>query len=154
LDDICIDLAGLSDLDDLARMFHLLWPSASAEEHAEELALLLSGKTPGLLPLVIFVARASSGQAIGFAEVDLRSHADGCDPAQPVGYLEGWYVDPSYRRQGIASRLLAAAEDWARRHGAREMASDTWLDNTASQLAHEANAFEVVDRCVHYRKSL
>jgi aminoglycoside 6'-N-acetyltransferase I len=34
------------------------------------------------------------------------------------------------------------------------MASDTWLDNLGSQSAHEALGFEVVDRCVHYRKRL
>jgi aminoglycoside 6'-N-acetyltransferase I len=34
------------------------------------------------------------------------------------------------------------------------MASDTWLDALDSQQAHEALGFEVVDRCVHYRKNL
>ena len=34
------------------------------------------------------------------------------------------------------------------------MASDTWVENEGSQLAHEALGYEVVDRCVHFRKSL
>jgi aminoglycoside 6'-N-acetyltransferase I len=34
------------------------------------------------------------------------------------------------------------------------MASDAWLDGLESQHAHEALGFEVVDRCVHYRKLL
>jgi aminoglycoside 6'-N-acetyltransferase I len=34
------------------------------------------------------------------------------------------------------------------------MASDTWIDNELSQSCHEALGFEVVDRCVHYRKGL
>jgi aminoglycoside 6'-N-acetyltransferase I len=34
------------------------------------------------------------------------------------------------------------------------MASDTWQDNVDSQRAHEALGFEVVDRCVNYRKVL
>jgi SAM-dependent methyltransferase len=34
------------------------------------------------------------------------------------------------------------------------MASDTWLDSAASQHAHAALGFEVVDRCVHYRKTM
>jgi aminoglycoside 6'-N-acetyltransferase I len=50
--------------------------------------------------------------------------------------------------------LLAAAEDWARSHGCVEMASDTWIDSSLSQRVHEMLAFEVVDRCVHYRKAL
>lgn len=33
-------------------------------------------------------------------------------------------------------------------------ASDTWIDNELSQICHEALGFEVVDRCVHYCKTL
>jgi hypothetical protein len=40
------------------------------------------------------------------------------------------------------------------RRAATEIASDTWIDNEPSQRAHEALSFEVVDRCVHYRKAL
>ena len=71
-----------------------------------------------------------------------------------VGYIEGWYVAESYRHQGVGKKLVAAAEDWARSHGCLEIASDTWIDNEVSQSAHEALGYEVVDRCVHYRKML
>jgi hypothetical protein len=87
-------------------------------------------------------------------EVDLRSHADGCNPRRPVGYIEGWYVAKDHRHRGIGRELLAVAEDWARSHGCVEMASDTWIDNEVSQRVHEALGYEVVDRCVHYRKLL
>ena len=49
---------------------------------------------------------------------------------------------------------MVAAEAWSREQGASELASDTWLDNAGSQRAHEALGFEVVDRCVNYRKPL
>ncbi len=91
---------------------------------------------------------------VGFLEVSVRSHADGCDPSTPVGYIEGWYVAPDCRRRKIGARLVAAAESWARDRGCLEMASDAWLDHLDSQRAHEALGFEVVDRCVHYRKAL
>jgi aminoglycoside 6'-N-acetyltransferase I len=70
------------------------------------------------------------------------------------GLLEGWYVIEECRGKRLSRRLLAAAEDWARREGCMEMASDTWIDRVTSQRVHEALGFEVVDRCVHYRKSL
>ena len=76
------------------------------------------------------------------------------DPKHPVGFVEGWFVSEGHREKGIGALLLAAAEDWARRHGCVEMASDTWIDRTLSQRVHEALGFEVVDRCVHYRKAL
>lgn len=106
------------------------------------------------MPLVVLVAENTHGALVGFLEVGLRSHADGCDPSHPVGFLEGWFVTESYRRKGIGATLLAAAEDWARRHGCVEMASDTWVEQRVSQRVHEALGFKVVDRCVHYRKPL
>jgi aminoglycoside 6'-N-acetyltransferase I len=106
------------------------------------------------MPFVILVAETSDRRLVGFLEANLRSHADGCNPTCPVGYVEGWYVADRCRRQGVGRNLLSAAEDWARTQGCVEMASDTWLDNEASQRAHEALGYQVVDRCVHYRKSL
>lgn len=106
------------------------------------------------MPLTIFVAEGSDGILVGFLQVDLRSHADGCNPSQPVGYIEGWYVAEDHRRRGVGRELLAKAEDWARSYRCVEMASDAIIDNELSQRAHEALGYEVVNRCVHYRKRL
>jgi aminoglycoside 6'-N-acetyltransferase I len=153
---IQIRAAHETDLDHLTALFHALWPDSPAAEHARELRLLLGGNAASVLttPLAIFVAEASDGELAGFLEVDLRSHADGCDPRQPVGYVEGWFVVEQYRHSGVGGKLLATAEDWARSHGCLEMASDALIDNALSQRAHEALGYEVVDRCVHYRKKL
>jgi len=123
-----------------SRAWEALWPESSAKEHARELEPILAGKTPGSMPLVNFVAETADGKLFGFAEVDLRSHADGCSPERPVGYLEGWYVAEEARHSGIGRRLLSTAEDWARSHGCVEMASDTWIDNELSQTCHRALA--------------
>jgi aminoglycoside 6'-N-acetyltransferase I len=130
----------------------LLWPEGSFEEHLEEVDEALTSGMSGTLPMALFVAE--EGVAIGFIEVGLRSHADGCDTSRPVGFIEGWFVEERVRAQGIGRELLRAAEEWARGHGCVEMASDTWVDAEGSQRAHEALGFEVVDRCVHYRKAL
>jgi len=156
VDNLQIRPVQASDLDQLARLCEALWPKSSAEEHAQELRLLLGGKAALVLtmPLTIFVAEVSDGTLVGFLEVDLRSHADGCNPSQAVGYIEGWYVGEDYRHRGVGKKLLAKAEDWARSHRCLEMASDAIIDNELSQRAHEALGYEVVDRCVHYRKRL
>lgn len=143
-----------SDLDRLAAMRAALWPEDTAEEHAKEVATILSGAWPGVYPFAILVAETDAGEAIGFADVTLRSYADGCDPARPVGYLEGWFVEEAHRRSGVGAALLRASEEWAKRQGCTEMASDTWLDNEGSQRAHEALGYEVVDRVVTFRKAL
>lgn len=143
-----------TDREQLSRFFESLWPESSTEEHGRELAEILEGKQRGSLPLVVFVAEGLDGALVGFIEIGLRSHADGCDPSAPVGFVEGWFVTEGERRKGVGRQLIEAAEDWARRQGCKEMASDTWIDNGVSQRAHEALNFAVVDRCVHYRKAL
>jgi aminoglycoside 6'-N-acetyltransferase I len=115
--DIRIRLAQSADRSSLNSLRAALWPKAPAEELSRELDAILSGKTPGALPLVVFVAEAGAGSLIGFIEVGLRSHAEGCDPAHPVGYVEGWYVSRAHQSRGIGRQLLQAAEDWARAQG-------------------------------------
>ena len=138
MSDISIRLAQPADRDQLVRLREALWPKSSAEEHAQELAQILEGKAPVTMPLIILVAEASDRVVVGFLEIDLRSHADGCNPSRPVGYVEGWYVAENHRHKGIGKKLLAAAEDWARSEGCVEIASDTWIDNEVSQRVHEA----------------
>jgi aminoglycoside 6'-N-acetyltransferase I len=156
VDSIQIRPALLSDLNQLAQLFEALWPDSSAQNHAQELRPILGGQAVlvSTTPLIIFVAEANDGRLVGFLEVDLRSHADGCNPLRPVGYIEGWFVTEDHRQRGVGKRLLANAEDWARTHSCVEMASDALIDNERSQRAHEALGYEVVDRCVHYRKKL
>jgi aminoglycoside 6'-N-acetyltransferase I len=145
--------AAPADLAPLAALCAALWPETPSDEHAREIAPLLDARTPHALPVVWLLAVVEDHVA-GFLQAGLRSHADGCDPSHPVGYVEGWYVEEPFRGQGIGRALLTAAETWARSHGCREMASDALIANLPSQRVHEALGFEVVDRCVHYRKPL
>jgi aminoglycoside 6'-N-acetyltransferase I len=138
----------------LAQLRHTLWPESCASDHANELAVILAGKAPGILPAIIFVAEANDAALLGFLEAGLRSHADGCDPSHPVGYVEGWYVSESHRRHGIGAALLRAAEEWARAQGCTELASDTQLDNIVSQGVHVSLGFTIAERSILYRKPL
>ena len=145
--------AGLSDAPAVAVLRARLWPDTPPADHEMELRQLLAGDGRGAWPPVIVVAERAS-RLVGFAEAGLRSHADGCDPTRPCGYLEGWYVEPDQTRQGVGRALVEWVETWARQQRCRELASDTWADRPASQRAHEALGFELVDRCVNYRKSI
>ena len=151
---VLIRAAGLADCERLSVLFHALWPAVSVEEHGREVRSLVDGSARLTMPIAVLVAETEDEGVIGFVEVDLRSHADGCNPAQAVGYVEGWYVIGEYRRNGVGAQLISAAEEWVRGFGCVEMASDTWIDNEVSQRAHAALGYEVVDRCVHFRKKL
>jgi aminoglycoside 6'-N-acetyltransferase I len=132
----------------------LLWPDASLGEHLAEVEAGFTNPVQPGFPVVVLVAEDEHGTLTGFLEAGLRSHADGCDPARPVGFVEGWFVVEEDRRNGIGRALMRAAEEWARARGCREMASDALIDNAASEQAHSALGFEVVDRCLHFRKAL
>ena len=123
-----------------------LWPDQTADDMAAWLARSDAA--------VLVAERVSGGGGLcGFAEVGARSIAEGCTTT-PVAYLEGWYVDPDVRRQGIGAALLQAVENWERRAGYRELASDTELTNLVSQQVHERLGFTEVERAVEYRKAL
>ncbi len=142
-----------TDLEVVSRLFFALWPDGALAEHREEARAILAGSPPSTMPLVVFVSEAE-GVVVGFIEVGLRSHADGCDTRHPVGFIEGWYVEAAHRGSGVGRALMRTAEEWARSQGCRELASDTWIDHEDSLRAHEALGFQVVDRCVHFRKGL
>jgi len=149
-----IRMAQQGDLDRLVAMRVLLWPESSHPDESQQAQALLSTGMSGTLPAAILVAQDDNGALIGFVEVGLRSHADGCDTSHAVGFIEGWFVDSAHRGRGIGRALIRAAEEWSRAQRCVEMASDALIDNQASQRAHESLGFEIVDRCVHFRKAL
>lgn len=144
-----------TDAPEWLRMRAALWPDAEPAEHARDVSLFFRGPDPQLLPTLqaVFVCARAAGGLCGFVEVGLRSYAEGCDTNR-VGYLEGWYVDPDQRQQGVGQQLVAAAEQWAREQGCTEMASDTELDNIESQQAHQRLGYTEVERSVHFVKLL
>lgn len=146
-----------ADLLEWSRMRAALWPETSAKGHAEETAAFLSGDLAGWLAglkaVAVFVAARPGGGLCGFVEASVRHMADGCT-TQPVGYVEGWFVDPDVRRRGVGRRLVEAAQAWAASRGCREMASDAYLDNAASIAAHKALGFADEAPTVRFRKWL
>ncbi|MBN1458738.1 MAG: GNAT family N-acetyltransferase [Armatimonadetes bacterium] len=135
-----------ADEPEWLRLRMALWPSHSSEELQSEMTDTLANPQRD----AVFVAERPDGGLCGLAEASLKERAPGCTTS-PVGYLEGWYVDPECRRQGIGRRLVEAAEAWARGHGCQEMASDALSENTVSREAHARLGFEVL---VHFRKNL
>ncbi len=131
-----------------------LWPD-DGDAHAAEVHRFFTGGVGGtaLLPEAVLVAVDSEMGIVGFAELSRRAYAPGCETS-PVGFLEGWYVVPERRRQGVGRALVEAAEEWARGLGCTEFGSDALADNMLSATAHAGLGFEEVEVIRCFRKDL
>jgi aminoglycoside 6'-N-acetyltransferase I len=127
-----------------------LWPDATAEEHRGYMAISLA-QPERFLQLMVYDERR---QALGFIEGSIRNDYVNGTGSSPVGFVEGVYVAPGWRRQGIARQLFAAIGDWARARGCSELASDALIDNEISQCAHRALGFRETERVVYFSKPL
>ncbi len=137
------------DHQEWLRLRLCLWPDCGAETQDAEMADILEAGADQ----AVFVAARPSGLLGGFVEASIHPHAIGCD-TRPVGYVEGWFVDPDLRGTGVGRDLLAAAESWARNLGCREMASDTLFENEVGLRAHLACGYEETDRLIHFKKPI
>jgi aminoglycoside 6'-N-acetyltransferase I len=126
-----------------------LWPDCDPAEHEREIRQQLDEPERFLALLVI-----QRGKALGLAEASLRSdHVNGTE-SSPVAFLEGLYVDPPARRQGVAGLLVQAVRDWALQAGVTELASDAAQENLLGQRIHRALGFRETERVVYYRMPL
>lgn len=138
-----------SDIGEWLRLRKLLWDGSSDEEHkAEMMDIYEHTETQAVL-----VADVGGGKLAGFLEASIRPFVEDCHSEQ-VGYLEGWFVEPEFRRSGIGRALVQEAENWARRRGATEMASDAEIGNEMSLKAHLNLGYKETSRLVHLRKEL
>jgi aminoglycoside 6'-N-acetyltransferase I len=145
---VTVRRAELTDRAEHARMRALLWPDEDPDALASDLDELLADPTQ-----VGLVAEREHGNLCGFAEASIRRYANSNDES-PCAFLEGWWVDPDVRRQGVGRALLEAVEAWARARGFTELGSDALLDNTLSHQVHRALGFEERERVIYFRKWL
>jgi len=132
------------------RLRKALWPDGTDAAHEEEMAAFVAAPDR----FAQFMACTDEGAPVGLAEVSLRSdHVNGTETS-PVAFLEGLYVEPSARRQGVAGALLDGVRAWAQARGCRELASDTQLENAPSQAVHLRLGFTETERVVYFRMPL
>ena len=126
-----------------------LWPDSVADA-SDEIQTILS--TPERYLVLVFTNE--NDQALGFAEASIRTDYVNGTHSSPVAFLEGLYVQPASRGQGIARQLVAGVEKWAVDMGCTELASDALVENQVSHSMHEALGFEETERVVYFLKSL
>ena len=145
---ISIHKANLSDVNLAAELQCMLWPGHTLEEMQHE-----ANKSIASGDGALFIARIDN-IPVGFAECRLRrDYVEGAHTS-PVGYLEGIFVRPENRCQGVALKLIQQCEQWAKSRGCFEFASDCELANTESIAFHSKVGFNEINRIVCFTKSL
>jgi len=140
--------AAFSEAKEVAALAIQMWTSHTVEELTEEFEALISRTDAAVFLLKIGECPA------GFAQCQLRhDYVEGTETS-PVGYLEGVFVAPSYRKQGYGSALVEACEAWARKQGCREFASDCELSNAQSFAFHLHSGFREAGRIICFAKKL
>lgn len=139
--------AAPSDASALAALAARMW-EADPADLAEEFAAMTADEDAACFLAV------DNHAPVGFAQCQLRhDYVEGCE-TNPVGFLEGIYVEEAYRRTGVAHKLLTACEDWACAKGCTEFASDCEIDNHDSLAWHLHSGFEEMGRTIWFAKKL
>jgi aminoglycoside 6'-N-acetyltransferase I len=122
---IVVRMMQLADHPDWVRMRAALWPETEATAHLAEISALLKDANAWA-----FFAVDGDGTPAGFAEVSIRTCANGCD-SQPVPFLEGIWVETPFRRRGVGAMLVRHIEAFLKGRGFHEWGSDALIDNEA-----------------------
>lgn len=136
------------DVPTVSKLAISLWPSHTLTDLSIEFNEILENDDAA-----VFIA-AEHDTPIGFAQCQLRNdYVEGTD-STPVGYLEGIFVLPEYRRQGLAKALLQRCEKWALEKGCAEFASDCEITNQESLHFHLKCGFIEANRIICFTKKL
>ncbi len=69
-----------------------------------------------------------------------------------IGKFEDWYVEQTFRGQGIGLSLYYKLEKWFKEKGCHQVKSDTWDGNQLSIKAHEQAGFFISG--IKFRKKI
>jgi aminoglycoside 6'-N-acetyltransferase I len=96
-----------------------MWPDG--DDHAQEIASFFAGTLPE--PDAVMIAETEDHEAIALLELAIRRDIPGLED-QPVGYVEGLYINPEVRGRDLARQLLQESRNWAREQNCIGFASD------------------------------
>ena len=136
------------NVEHLARLFVELWPECTYETELKYCKKILRRDDQ-----TAFLGKEGE-EFIGFAYLSLRKDFVEGATSYPIAYLEGIYVKESYRKTGIASKLIQQSEQWAKENGSSQLASDVEIENEQSIRFHKKSGFIEENRIVCFIKDI
>jgi len=140
--------ATVTDLEEVTNLALKLWPDNNRDSLRSELQDLIESEKD-----VIYISLVDNC-CVGFIQVSIRyDYVEGSN-SSPVGYIEGIFIEENHRNKGISKELVRQGEEWSKSLGCSEIASDTELNNLASQEFHKRIGFKEAGRIVAFIKEI
>ena len=140
--------ATIYDVIAITDMAKILWPTSDYEGLRMEFADIISSDKEDVLLYL------DNDKCVAFMHIALRNDYVEGSSGSPTGYIEGVFVKPEFRGQGIAKALLKKGEAWCKALGCNQLASDVDIHNDTSIDFHKSIGFSEVNRIVCFIKEL
>lgn len=140
--------ASRENVNELTHLGLLLWPDHKWEDLKEEFIELLSSSKDKIY------LSFEDQDYIGFIHLSIRSDYVEGSNSSPVGYVEGIYVKPRYRRRGMSRKLIQIGEQWCKAQGCTQIASDIELPNRSSYDFHVCVGFKEANWIIAFIKDI
>ncbi|HQQ98102.1 MAG TPA: GNAT family N-acetyltransferase [Cyclobacteriaceae bacterium] len=131
-----LELLSTENLTPLMKLVEALWPECSSEKERSHYEGMIDSEEAQC-----FLVR-DEDRYVAFLHVGVRHDYVEGSASSPVAYIEGVYVLPECRQQGIGKLLFRSAEAWAKQRGLRQIASDTEAGNSVSVQFHRSAGFQ------------
>src|SRR5262249_12738619 len=128
------------DRDDWLSMRQALWMGTDTTTQAAKAGTLLTDPEKFGVSVYDVLVAVVGLRAVGFAELSLRDDLETFGK-RLVAYVEGVFVEPDWRGQGIGLALLQAAGEWAKVKSVSELVSDVLAENEISVAFHQRAGF-------------
>ena len=140
-----IRLAGMSDVDEIARLHVKAWQSAYRGQMPDAyLGALDSSKRAAMwskviaAPAALVLVATAAENLVGFCSLLPSRDADASPTVAEVAAI---YVDPGFWRAGVGTSLMGASFDAARQRGFTEVTLWVLTSNTSARAFYEARGF-------------
>ena len=132
------------NFEQLTELASALWPNTEKDLIKKDFVY-----TIGHLSHRVLLAKLDE-EYIGFIHMSIRSgFVEGANTT-PVGYVEGIYVKPDFRRKGVAKELYHAGLKWLKSKKCTEIGADIDINNDLCPDFYTGMGFKEVNRIISY----
>ena len=90
----------------------------------------------------IFIAESEKGENSGILWLQIRDDFDLIQ--ESLAWIVNVFVEPHFRKQGLASKFIALAEDWSKEQGLSNLAFHVAKSNNVARRFYEHHGFEQI----------